>query len=55
MILQTVSDLLLDPARCVIVGDTMSDIEAGGGGRAWFAHSCRIPALPKRGAGIPTP
>ena len=29
MILQAVSDLRLDPARCVIVGDQMSDIEAG--------------------------
>ena len=29
MILQAVSDLGLDPARCVIVGDQMSDIEAG--------------------------
>jgi histidinol phosphatase-like enzyme len=28
MILQAVSDLRLDPARCVIVGDEMSDIEA---------------------------
>ena len=29
MILQAVSDLELDPARCVIVGDQMSGIEAG--------------------------
>jgi D-glycero-D-manno-heptose 1,7-bisphosphate phosphatase len=29
MILQAVSDLGLDPARCVIVGDQISDIEAG--------------------------
>jgi len=29
MILQAVSDLRLDFARCVIVGDQMSDIEAG--------------------------
>ena len=29
MILQAMSDLRLDPARCVIVGDQMSDIEAG--------------------------
>jgi D-glycero-D-manno-heptose 1,7-bisphosphate phosphatase len=29
MILQAVSDLRLDPARCVIVGDQMSEIEAG--------------------------
>jgi beta-phosphoglucomutase-like phosphatase (HAD superfamily) len=28
MILQAVSDLELNPARCVIVGDQMSDIEA---------------------------
>jgi D-glycero-D-manno-heptose 1,7-bisphosphate phosphatase len=29
MILQAVSDFGLDPARCAIVGDKMSDIEAG--------------------------
>jgi D-glycero-D-manno-heptose 1,7-bisphosphate phosphatase len=29
MILQAVSDLSLDPAQSVIVGDKMSDIEAG--------------------------
>jgi D-glycero-D-manno-heptose 1,7-bisphosphate phosphatase len=29
MILQAISDLGLDPARCAIVGDKMSDIEAG--------------------------
>ena len=29
MIQQAISDLGLDPARCAIIGDTMSDIEAG--------------------------
>jgi D-glycero-D-manno-heptose 1,7-bisphosphate phosphatase len=29
MILQAIADLALDPARCVIVGDQMIDIEAG--------------------------
>jgi len=29
MLLQAVSDLALDPARCAIVRDKMSDIEAG--------------------------
>jgi D-glycero-D-manno-heptose 1,7-bisphosphate phosphatase len=29
MILQAVADLALDPARCAIVGDKISDIEAG--------------------------
>jgi D-glycero-D-manno-heptose 1,7-bisphosphate phosphatase len=29
MILQAVAELGLDPARCVIVGDKVSDIEAG--------------------------
>jgi D-glycero-D-manno-heptose 1,7-bisphosphate phosphatase len=29
MILQAVTDLALDPTRCAIVGDKMSDIEAG--------------------------
>ena len=29
MILQAMSDLELDPARCAIMGDKMSDIEAG--------------------------
>jgi histidinol phosphatase-like enzyme len=29
MILQAVSDLRLDPARCAIVGDKVSDMEAG--------------------------
>ena len=29
MLLQAVSDLVLDPARCVILGDKMSDIDAG--------------------------
>ena len=48
-------DFKLDPARCAIVGDQMSDVEAGAAARAWFADSCRIPALPKRGAAIPTP
>jgi D-glycero-D-manno-heptose 1,7-bisphosphate phosphatase len=29
MLLQAISDLALDPARCAILGDRMSDIEAG--------------------------
>jgi histidinol phosphatase-like enzyme len=29
MILQAVSDLGLDPARCVLLGDKISDVEAG--------------------------
>jgi histidinol phosphatase-like enzyme len=29
MILQAIFDFKLDPARCAIVGDKMSDVEAG--------------------------
>jgi D-glycero-D-manno-heptose 1,7-bisphosphate phosphatase len=29
MLLQAASDLGLDPARCAIIGDKMSDMEAG--------------------------
>jgi beta-phosphoglucomutase-like phosphatase (HAD superfamily) len=29
MILQAVSDLGLDPVRCVLLGDKISDVEAG--------------------------
>ena len=52
MILQAVSDLRLDPARCVIVGDQMSDIEAGtAAGLGLRICSHRGPA--KRRAGAP--
>jgi hypothetical protein len=44
MILQAVSVLALDPARCVILGDKLSDIEAGRGGRDRPAASARIGA-----------
>jgi beta-phosphoglucomutase-like phosphatase (HAD superfamily) len=47
-----VSDLRLDPARCVIVGDQMSDIEAGAAAGLGLS---RIPALPKRAAASPAP
>jgi D-glycero-D-manno-heptose 1,7-bisphosphate phosphatase len=44
MILQAVSVLALDPARCVILGDKLSDIEAGRAGRERPAASARIGA-----------
>ena len=53
MILQAIFDFKLDPARCAIVGDKMSDIEAGAAAGLGL-RICRIPALPKRGAAIPT-
>jgi histidinol phosphatase-like enzyme len=49
MILQTVSDLRLDPARCVIVGDQMSDIEAG------TAVGLGLRILPEARPGKPSP
>ena len=55
MILQAIFDFRLDPARCAIVGDKMSDIEAGAAAGLGLRNSCRIPALPKRGAAFPTP
>ena len=54
MILQAIFDFKLDPARCVIVGDNMSDIEAGAAAGLGFRISSH-PALPKRGAASPTP
>jgi D-glycero-D-manno-heptose 1,7-bisphosphate phosphatase len=41
MLLQAVSDLGLDPARCAIPGDKMSDMESWRGGRDWAARSHR--------------
>jgi beta-phosphoglucomutase-like phosphatase (HAD superfamily) len=47
MLLQAVSDLGLDPARCAISGDKISDIEAGAAaGIARRFSSGR--AMPKR-------
>ena len=48
-------DFKLDPARCAIVGDSMSDIEAGAAAGLGLRIPDRIPALPKREAAIPTP
>jgi hypothetical protein len=45
--LQAISDLALDPARCAILGDRMSDIEAGAAAGICLRFSSGR-AMPKR-------
>jgi histidinol phosphatase-like enzyme len=48
VLLQAVSDLGLDPARCAILGDKISDIDAGAAAGIGLRVTHRAALMPKR-------
>ena len=55
MILQAIFDFRLDPARCALVGDNMSDVEAGAAAGLGLRILVASRPCQNGGAAIPTP